>query len=289
MKLASRSYLFVPGDRPERFDKALASGADAVIVDLEDAVAPGTKEQARAALANWLSAEHPVVVRINAAGTRWFEDDLALCAHPGVAAVMLPKAERAEELEHVARACTVRGGRGIVRSAPVVLLPLIESAVGFANALALAQVARVERLGFGTIDFQLDLGMDGGDEELLWFRSQLVLASRLAQKLAPIDGVTTAIDDVAAIAQDVARARRIGLGAKLCIHPRQVPVVNRGFAPSAEQLAWAQRTVAAAGSSDGAAVAVDGAMVDRPVLLRAQAILREAEARGVGLNDGAEP
>jgi citrate lyase subunit beta/citryl-CoA lyase len=87
----------------------------------------------------------------------------------------------------------------------------------------------------------------------------------------------------------VARARRIGLGAKLCIHPRQVPVVNRGFAPSAEQLAWAQRTVAAALGSDGAAIAVDGAMVDRPVLLRAQAILREAEARGVGFSDGAEP
>ncbi|MBW6493529.1 MAG: CoA ester lyase [Burkholderiaceae bacterium] len=289
MKLAPRSYLFVPGDRPERFGKALASGADAVIVDLEDAVAPDAKDKARDALANWLSAEHPVVVRINAAGTKWFGDDLALCAHPGVAAVMLPKAERTDELEHVARACTVPGGRGNGRSAPVVLLPLIESALGFAHALALAQVAQVERLGFGTIDFQLDLGMDGGDEELLWFRSQLVLASRLAQKLAPIDGVTPAIDDVAAISQDVARARRIGLGAKLCIHPRQVPVVNRGFAPSAEQLAWAQRTVAAALGSDGAAVAVDGAMVDRPVLLRAQAILREAEERGVGFSDGAEP
>lgn len=276
MKLAPRSYLFVPGNRPERFGKALASGADAVIVDLEDAVAPGDKGEARDALANWLSEEHQVVVRINAAGTKWFADDLALCAHPGVAAVMLPKAELVDELAQVLGAC----------SGPVVLLPLIESAAGFANALALAQVQQVERLGFGTIDFQLDLGMDGGDEELLWFRSQLVLASRLAQKLAPIDGVTPAIDDAAAIAADVARARRIGLGAKLCIHPRQVPVVNRGFAPSPEQLAWAQRTVAAAGSSDGGAVAVDGAMVDRPVLLRAESILREAEARGVGRDDG---
>ncbi len=288
MRLAPRSYLFVPGNRPKRFAKALASGADAVIVDLEDAVAPGDKGQARDALANWLSAEHPVVVRINAAGTKWFADDLELCAHPAVAAVMLPKAERVDELAALARACAPQGRHGAARSEPVVLLPLIESAVGFANALALAQVAQVERLGFGTIDFQLDLGMDGGDEELLWFRSQLVLASRLAQKLAPIDGVTAVIDDPAVLAQDVARARRIGLGAKLCIHPRQVPVVNRCFAPSPEQLVWARRTVAAAASSDGAAVAVDGAMVDRPVLLRAQSILREAEARGVGLEDGGQ-
>ena len=116
MKLAARSYLFVPGNRPERFAKALASGADAVIVDLEDAVAPADKEQARASLSNWLSAEHPVVVRINAAGTRWHDEDLTLCAHPGVAAVMMPKAERASELERIARACA--GGGAAARPRP---------------------------------------------------------------------------------------------------------------------------------------------------------------------------
>ena len=275
MTLPARSYLFVPGNRPERFGKALGSGADAVIVDLEDAVAPADKERARDALANWLAAAHPVVVRINAAGTPWFADDLALCAHPGVAAVMLPKAERADELAAVAAAAA--GGQG----APA-LLPLIETAAGFAGALALAQAPRVERLAFGTIDFQLDLGMDGGAEELRCFGAQLVLVSRLAQRAAPVDGVTTQIDDAAAVALAAERARRIGFGAKLCIHPRQVAPVNAAFAPSAEQLAWAQRLVEAAGGSDGAAVAVDGAMVDRPVLLRAQAILREAAERGAG-------
>ncbi len=280
MTLPARSYLFVPGNRPERFDKALSSGADAVIVDLEDAVAPDDKGQARAALAGWLSAAHPVVVRINAAGTRWFDDDLKLCAHPGVAAVMLPKTERVEDVAAVVRALDTvaqpAGNGGGERT----VLALIESAAGFANALALAHAPRVARIAFGTIDFQLDLGMDGGHEELLWFRSQLVLASRLAQLAAPIDGVTAAIDDPVAIEHDTALARRIGFGGKLCIHPRQVGAVNRGFAPSDGQLAWARHIVAAAGAAGGAAVAVGGEMVDRPVLLRAQAILREHAARG---------
>lgn len=281
MTLPARSYLFVPGHRPERFDKALASGADAVIVDLEDAVAPADKGRAREALAGWLSESHPVVVRINAAGTPWFADDLALCAHPGVAAVMLPKAEGLDEIATVARACAPARSTGRSAGAGAVVLPLIETAAGFANALALAGAPGVARLGFGTIDFQLDLGMDGGHAELLWFRSQLVLVSRLARIAAPIDGVTTAIDDPVAVEHDTALARRIGFGAKLCIHPLQVGAVNRGFAPSAAQIAWAQRMVAAAGGVDGAAIAVDGAMVDRPVLLQAQGILREARARGI--------
>ena len=261
-----RSYLFVPADRPERFAKAQASGADAVIIDLEDAVAPHAKATARAALADWLdTGQGPVVVRINGIDTEWFADDLALAARPGVMAVMLPKAARADDL-----ACV----RAAVPSAA--LLPLVETAEGIDRVREIAGAAGVQRLVFGSIDLQLDLAISGDGEELLLFRSQLVLASRLAQLAPPVDGVSTAIDDQIALQADAQRARRLGFGAKLCIHPRQVATVNDAFSPAASEIAWAQRVVAAAADAQGAAFAVDGKMVDKPVLLRAQALLRQA-------------
>jgi len=156
------------------------------------------------------------------------------------------------------------------------LLPLVESAAGLAGLPALAAAPGVLRLAFGSIDLQVDLGLkDATEDELLPFRLQLVLASRLAGIGAPLDGVSTAIDDEARLVQDVQRARRLGFAGKLCIHPRQVAVVNQGLAPSAAELDWARRVLAAAGSAGGAAVAVDGKMVDKPVLLRAEALLRE--------------
>ena len=266
--MTARSYLFVPADRPERFDKALAAGADAVIPDLEDAVAPEAKDGARRSLADWLQhASAKVVLRINGADTSWFEQDLALCAAAGnVTAVMLPKAERPEDLARVAAAAPGR-----------TLLPLIETAVGFDNIRALAQVPGVERLVFGSIDFQLDLGIAGEGEELLFFRSQMVLASRLANLAPPVDGVSTAIADAEPLQAEARRARRMGFGAKLCIHPKQVPVVNDSFSPSPEELAWARRVLDTAQAARGAAVAVDGKMVDKPVLLRAQALLAQGK------------
>ena len=262
--MLARSYLFVPADRPERFAKAQASGADAVIIDLEDAVAPHAKATAREALANWLDTDQrPVVVRVNGVDTPWFADDLALATRPNVTAVMLPKAERADDLARV---------RAAVPS--VALLPLVETADGIDRVREIAVAAGVQRLAFGSIDLQHDLGIGGDGEELLMFRSQLVLASRLAQLAPPVDGVSIAIDDRIALQADAQRARRLGFGGKLCIHPRQVAPVNEAFTPAASEIAWAQRVVAAAAHAEGAAVAVDGQMVDKPVLLRAQALLR---------------
>jgi citrate lyase subunit beta/citryl-CoA lyase len=263
-----RSYLFVPGNRPDRFEKALASGADAVILDLEDAVPPEAKMEARAAVARWLTPQHAVVVRINAPGTLWFAEDVALCALAGVAAVMVPKAERVADLQRIATVAVTRP-----------ILPLVETAAGFENARALARAEGVQRLVFGSIDFQLDLGMQGGDEELLPFRSQLVLISRLAGLAPPADGVSVSIDDLEQLERATARARRLGFGAKLCIHPRQVETVNRGFTPTDEELAWARRVLEAAAQARGAAVALDGRMIDRPVILCAQSIVDEFEAR----------
>ena len=262
------SLLFVPASRPERIAKALAAGADAVIVDLEDAVAPADKDGARAALAAALDPARPVMLRVNAADTPWFPADLELLAHPGIAAVVLPKAEHAEDVAVVHHAA---GGKPV--------LPRIESALGFAQRPALAHAEGVQRLVFGHNDFQADMGMRATEDELLPFRVALVLASRLADIAAPVDGVTTALDDEALLRADALRARRLGFGGKLCIHPRQVAVVNQCFMPGADEIAWARRVIATDAAAGGAAIAVDGKMVDKPVVLRAQAILTEAAAR----------
>lgn len=262
----ARSFLFVPGNRPERFDKACAAGADVVIVDLEDAVPLAEKVAARDALAAWLSPQRPVLIRINAAATDWFDDDLALCARPGVAGIVLPKAERIEDIGLLERA----GAQTV--------LPLIESAQSFENARLLADCAPVQRLLFGTIDFKLDLGIEGDDDALLYFRSQLVLVSRLAGIQPPVDGVSTEIANTERVGDDAMRARALGFGGKLCIHPKQVAPVNRAFSPSAEEVAWAARVLDASEAAGGAAVAVDGRMVDLPVMLRARRII-DASAR----------
>jgi len=262
-----RSYLFVPGNRPERFAKACAAGADAVIVDLEDAVPPAEKAAARASVAAWANPTQTVLVRINAAGSEWFREDLRLCAHPGVAGIVLPKAERVEDIAALAQA------------GAAAVLPLIESAAGFAQVQELAQAPKVQCLLFGSIDFQHDLGICGDYEELLYFRSHLVLVSRLAGIQSPVDGVTTAIDDGELLRSDAHYAHRLGFGGKLCIHPKQVNAVNQAFLPSEQEVEWAQRVLRAAEASQGAPVAVDGKMVDLPVILKARQIIGEAGRR----------
>jgi citrate lyase subunit beta/citryl-CoA lyase len=260
------SYLFVPGNRPERFDKACAAGADAVIIDLEDAVPPADKVAARQALAQWLSPAKQVHIRINGAETEWFADDLALGKLPGVAGIVLPKAE---QVEHLARCAAVHA----------VVLPLIESAAGFANLRTLARAPNVQRFMFGSIDFQVDLGMACDEEELRMFRLQLVLETRLADLASPVDGVTTALDDSELLLSETRRAQRLGFGGKLCIHPRQVETVHRGFQPSEQEVGWARRVEAAAVTAHGSAAVVDGKMIDRPVMLKAQNILDRATRR----------
>jgi citrate lyase subunit beta/citryl-CoA lyase len=272
----ARSFLFVPADRPERIAKAWASGADAVIVDLEDAIAPAAKDAARAALASALTPARPIVVRINAATSPWFAEDLRLCGMPGVGAVMLPKAEDASALRDLLAAI----------ADTTVILPLVETARGLWNALELAHVQRVQRLAFGPLDFQLDLGISSEEDELAIFRAQLVLASRVAEVLSPIDGPTTAIHDVERVRSDTLRARRTGFGAKLGIHPQQIGVINAAFDPGAEEAAWAQRIMAAAQEAQGGAFAMDGKMVDQPVLARAQRILLQCRDRDAAVRAG---
>lgn len=271
----ARSYLFVPANRPDRYHKALASGADSVIIDLEDAVAAADKTQARDALIAWLGqqvrAQDNVWVRINAADTAWFGDDVRCFAAAPVAGMVLPKAEDGEVVRDIA-------GRFLAARRTPRLLPLIETAAGIAHMREIAAAGHVERLLFGSIDLQIDLGMqcDAQESELAHLRVEMVLASRLAGIATPVDGVTTAFDDVSLLEAAVVRARRMGFGAKLCIHPRQVDVVNRGFLPHDDELIWARAVMAAVAGSDGGAIALNGRMIDKPVILQAQKILQQA-------------
>ncbi|PUE06083.1 CoA ester lyase [Limnohabitans sp. T6-5] len=270
-KLAqARSFLFVPGNRPERFAKALASGADAVIIDLEDAVPLDAKDAARTALLSAWSAfdaaeRARLLVRVNPAGTPWHESDLAaLGGLPGLGALMLPKAENSQQVEHA------------FSTSGVPVLPLIESAEGVGQMDAIALAQGVLRLGLGHIDLQADLGLSCGPDEaeLAPIRVALVVASRRAHLPAPVDGVTTATTDADVLARDAQRSRRFGFGAKLCIHPAQVAGVHQALAPTEAECAWAKRVLAAEAQAHGGAFSVDGKMVDPPVLLLARKILQ---------------
>jgi citrate lyase subunit beta / citryl-CoA lyase len=264
-----RSFLFVPGSKPERFAKALAAGADAVIVDLEDAVADVDKACARAHVADaartFEAAPVRVLLRINGAGTQWFEDDLSLAVLDGIDGIVLPKAENSAALTAVATAT----------QKPI--WPIIESAEGVWNALEVARMPGVERLIFGSVDFELDLDCDGSWDALLHARSRIVLASRVAGIQSPVDGVTVALDDKRQLAEDSAKARSLGFGGKLCIHPSQVGAVNVVFSPSADEIARARRIIEAYERAEGGAAKVDGRMVDLPVLLKARRIIGLSE------------
>lgn len=257
--------LFVPGDRPDRFAKAQAAGPDAVILDLEDAVAPTAKDRARDGLADGIAAVAPVVpllVRINAAGTGWHAADLRAMRDLPLAGVLLPKAERPDDLARVAEAT----GKPVIA--------LVESAFGLHGIHALAPAAA--RIAFGSIDYAADLAMGHSRDALLLARGQIVLASRLAGLPAPIDGVSVAIGDDGAMANDCAHAVDMGFGGKLLIHPAQIAAARRGFAPPQAEVDWALRVVEAAGQG-GAALRVDGAMVDAPVIARARQIIARAQ------------
>jgi citrate lyase subunit beta/citryl-CoA lyase len=260
-----RSCLFVPGNRLDRLDKALACGADEIVIDLEDSVPPDAKDAARSAVAGWLDVSRSVLVRINARGTPWHQDDIELVSRPGLRGFMLSKTEHL--LTKFVDRCRTHGK---------VLVPLIETALGFHRIDVLSATPAVERLAFGSIDFQVDLGIHGDDDALGFFRSKLVLASRIAKLQAPLDGVTTEIRDPDAVRQDTQRAKRFGFGGKLCIHPNQVPVVNQIFTPSAEELAWAHAVIDAMRESGSGAVTVNGHMVDKPIFAKAEFILRSA-------------
>jgi citrate lyase subunit beta / citryl-CoA lyase len=267
--MTAATYLFVPGNQPERFAKALGSGADAVILDMEDAVSPGDKAAARVAIGQWCAQETThrakLVLRINDHATPWFAEDLSLLRATGILVAMLPKTEAPE---HVARVMAELPQGGAV-------IPIVETARGMLHVDAIAAAGGVQRLAFGTLDYAVDLDLSGDERGLIYAASRMAIVSKAAGLTSPIAGVTPALGDDERLRADVAFARACGFGAKLCIHPRQVAIVRQLLAPTPEELDWARRVLAAAEGNPGA-FQIDGKMVDRPVILKARALIGRA-------------
>lgn len=282
------TLLFVPADRPAMLAKAQARGADAVLVDLEDAIPPDGKEAARlslrAALADGaLAGPGAVCVRVNAVGEGVVEDLEALAGR-AVDAVVLPKAVGAYGVREV---------RGLVDrlldgGAATALISQVESTAGILRLGELSAAPEIDALAFGGEDFCVDLGVARSEESLeLQLPRGLVALHARAAGLPAIDTVWTAIDDADGLLREARIARQLGFSGKLLIHPAQVEPVRGVFAPSAEQVAWAERVqaavVAVGAGGEGAGVhVVDGKMVDAPVLAQAERILSRARARGAG-------
>jgi (S)-citramalyl-CoA lyase len=264
-----RSALFVPATRPERIPKAMASGADRVIVDLEDAVQENLKEQARDNLERFLS-ENPdarILVRVNAPDHWAHAADLEICRrYAGVTAILLPKAESAAQVS-----TADRSGKPI--------WPIIESAKGLAALNSIASAQGVERLSFGSLDLGLDLNLTTGspaaEEILSHARYAVLLCTRVAGLAPALDGVFPSVQDTAGLRNAVQFARDMGFGGALCIHPSQVAIIHQALKPSPEELHWARRIIEAASSGEGVFM-LDGQMVDAPVIGRAQSIMRRA-------------
>lgn len=281
---AHRSYLFAPGSDPTVMRKALASAADAVVLDLEDAVAPVHKGVARVELgrllaeldAEGLTERSPVVhVRINRSGDGFADDDVAVAVHPLVEAIRLPKVEDAEAVREVAAAIALRESALGMRPGTVRLYPTIESARGVMSAEAIAASdPRVARLVLGQADLVADLGGRGDDTlTTLVPRALVALASRAAGVDAPVDGATTDLTDTAVLDAALERARALGFFGKSAIHPRQLAAINDAFTPDDEELAAAERIVHAAEAAEGGATSVDGELVDAAIVRRATSLL----------------
>jgi len=265
----ARSFLFVPANRPERFSKALTSSADAVVLDLEDSVPPEDKVMAREAIVREWAKVHTyakqVVVRINPPQSDIGSEDLRwIVGLQPSPAIMVAKADSASTLTQV---------REAVPDAP--LLPLIESAEGYARLSEIAAETNVVRLVVGHIDFMVDTGIQCSEDqcELNSLRFSVAIQTRLHHLASPVDGVTVNVDDEVLLRADTRRALCFGFGAKLCIHPRQVEAVHAALAPSATELHWARRVIEGSLVAGGAAFKLDGRMVDAPVVLQAQRTL----------------
>ena len=286
----ARSALFVPGNRPERVDKAVNTRADAVIIDLEDAVPPADKVRARA-VAREKIAEHAsrgVLVRINALSTEYAREDIEAVAGPGLGGILLPKSERPEDLMEVDRLLATAEGAAGLPVGSVRVTALVESALGIENAFIMASVEtarpRLWTLAFGAADFSLDVGFEltRSGEELAYPRARLAVACAAAALAPPWDTpYMVDLKDESALIEDIKRAARLGFGGKLCIHPNQVDHCNRFFSPDPEEIEQAKRVIEAfneAGKDGSGAILLDGRFIDPPVVKRALRIVRFADA-----------
>ncbi len=288
-----RSWLYAPGNNPRLLEKVFAAGADAVILDLEDAVPPQEKDRARVLVADAIRARRgevrpAVFVRINHPETGRAEEDVRAVVQDGLHGLRVPKVESAESVRHVH--AWMAGAEATKRLA-VGALPLvcnIESALGVWNAGEIATATpRVYALGYGAADFERDVGVTLGDEgiETLYARSRLVIASRVGGLRPPVDSVYRHLQDDEGLERSTRQARAMGFFGRSAIHPRQVPIINAVFTPTPEELAWARGVAQASSTAEesgrGALQLASGEFVDVAVLRRAQDMLEMASALGL--------
>ncbi|WP_302080263.1 HpcH/HpaI aldolase/citrate lyase family protein [Salinibaculum rarum] len=274
-----RSVLFTPGDKPDKLRTAPDSGADVVVFDLEDGVAPAAKDRARTVVNDVLCDIDPdceVCVRVNPTGIA-ADDDLGavLSGDPRLDSVMLPKVSDADDVETLVRLLAEH-------DADLPVLALVESAAGVLHAEAIATADATDALLFGAEDYAADVGATRTAEgtEVVYAR-QRVVAAASAAGIDAIDTLYTDFEDAKGLRQDTERGIEMGYDGKMTIHPQQVTVVNDAFTPSDERLAWAERVLDARADADGqGVVAVDGEMIDAPLVAQAERIVARAEEAG---------
>ena len=281
-----RSFLFAPGNHARRVEKCITIGADAVILDLEDAVATAQKTATRPLVAAALGRPRSCkgYVRVNALSTQWCHGDFLAVVATGVDGIVLPKVESASDL-HTAE-WLLKGlerERGLPEGG-IDLMPIVETGLGLSNLAAIARSgSRVKRIAFGAGDFTLDLGITWSREEteLLAYRAAFVVESRAAGLEPPIDTVWADLQDADGFKRSAQRCKDLGFQGKLCIHPGQVPIVNEVFTPSERELSHARRVIEAFAEAElrgSAAIQVDGQFVDYPIVYLARRLIARAEA-----------
>ena len=280
----ARSHLYVPGDKPEVLAKALGRGADALIVDLEDAVAPASKDAARTVVAQWLSglpaaADNPVQVWIRINSGDMGHTDVRAVLSPAVTGVVAAKTESAEELVALHAVLTAMEDKLELPAGSIGVVPLLESANAVLNALSIARAPRVQRLQIGEADLRADIGVELGADgrELLYVRSQVVLISAAAGIDPPVGPVDTNFRDTEALAESTRAVKRMGYVGRACIHPAQAAVVNEVFTPTADEVAAAKDLIArfdaAMAAGEGVCLDAQGRMVDEAVVRQARRTL----------------
>lgn len=275
------TYLYVPGDRPERFDKALASGADAVVLDLEDAVAAARKAEARTHIASWIANTDPgrvqVWVRVNPGALQ--EQDIHTVAHPRLTGIWLPKVGSAREVEHV---------DALLARTPcpdAAVSAMIETAAGVFDAYAIARAPRMRFLQIGEVDLAADLGVEPGPDgaALLFARSQIVAAGVTAGIEPPPAAVSRDFRDLDAFRADTRALAGLGFVGRVCIHPAQLEPVRSVFTPAPEAVREAQAVLAALDTAEsGVALDANGFLIDEAVARQARRVVERAETAAAG-------
>lgn len=282
----ARSYLYAPGNNERILLKAFDAGADAVILDLEDAVPPEKKREARRMVAEVLRQRTRleglrIYVRINSMATDLWRDDLEAVVQPAVHGIRLPKVESGEQMREFNLALDEAEGRAGI--GPLCVVPAVETAAGVLAAAEIVKAPRIESLGFGIVDFVRDIGVepDSSGLQTLYAQSYVVLVSRAAGLIPPVASVHAQIRDMEGLRATSEAAKRLGFFGRSCLHPSQIPIVHEVFTPSSAQVAEARAIVEAfnrtKAQGSGALSMENGEFVDKPVAERAQALIDLAE------------